>query len=152
MDPRIISFKLNCIMQLKQFYNIATKVSSRKKCYYFWWSTWLLRFSYMRVVLEWCFLKVSTLSYRSQAINCSDVIMISMASQITSLTIVYSTVYSGAVHRKHQSSASLAFVRGIHRWPVNSAQKGPGRRKMFPFDDIIMRQPKYWIYKMSHGL
>ena len=31
-------------MQLKQFYNIATKVSSRKKCYYFWWSTWL--FSY----------------------------------------------------------------------------------------------------------
>ena len=38
----IISFNLNCIMQLKQFYNIATKVSSRKKCYYFWWSTWLI--------------------------------------------------------------------------------------------------------------
>ena len=38
-----------------------------------------------------------------------------MASQITSLTIVYLTVYSGADHRKHQSSASLAFVRGIHR-------------------------------------
>ena len=31
---------------------------------------------------------------------------------------VYSTIYSGAVQRKHQSSASLAFVRGIHRWPV----------------------------------
>ena len=49
-----------------------------------------------------------------------DVIMGAMASQITSLTIVYSTVYSGADQRKHQSSASLAFVRGIHRGPVNS--------------------------------
>ena len=39
-----------------------------------------------------------------------------MASQITSLTIVYSAVYSDADQRKHQSSASLAFVRGIHRW------------------------------------
>ena len=42
LDSRIISFNLKCIMQLKQFYNIATKVSSRKKCYYFWWSAWLL--------------------------------------------------------------------------------------------------------------
>ena len=62
-----------------------------------------------------------------------------MASQITSLTIVYSTVYSGADHRrKHQSSASLAFVRGIHRWPGNSSHKWPLTRKMFPFDDVIM--------------
>ena len=53
-----------------------------------------------------------------------------MASQITSLTIVYSTVYSGVGQRKHQSSASLAFVRGIHKWPIT--------RKMFPFDDVIM--------------
>ena len=66
------------------------------------------------------------------------VIMSAMASQITSLTIVYSTVYSGADQRKHQSSASLAFVRGIHRWPVNSLHKGPVTRKMFPFDDVIM--------------
>ena len=62
----------------------------------------------------------------------------SMASQITSLTIVYSAVYSGAVQRKHQSSAALAFVRGIHRGPVNSPQKWPVTRKMFPFDDVIM--------------
>ena len=54
----------------------------------------------------------------------SDVIMGTMVSQITGLTIVYSTVYSGADQRKHQSSASLAFVRGIHRWPVNSQHKG----------------------------
>ena len=56
-----------------------------------------------------------------------------MASQITSLTIVYSTV-SGAYHSKQQSSASLAFVQGIHRGP----DKGPVTRKMFSFDDVIM--------------
>ena len=71
-------------------------------------------------------------------VHYSDVLMSVMASKITSLTIVYSTVYSGADQRKHQSSASLAFVRGIHRWPVNSPHKGPVMRKMFPFDDVIM--------------
>ena len=64
--------------------------------------------------------------------------MDAIASQITSRTIVYSTVYSGADQRKPQSSASLAFVRGIHRWPVNSPHKWPVTRKMFPFDDVIM--------------
>ena len=61
-----------------------------------------------------------------------------MASLITSLTSVYSTVHPGADQRKHQSSASLAFVRGIHRRPVNSPHKWPVTRKMFPFDDVIM--------------
>ena len=69
-----------------------------------------------------------------------DVIMDTIASQITSLAIVYSIVYSSAVQRKHQSSASLAFVRVIHRGPVNSPHKGPVTRKMFPFDDVIMYQ------------
>ena len=64
--------------------------------------------------------------------------MSEVASQITSLTIVYSNVYSVADQRKHQSYASLAFVRGIHRKPVNSPHKGPVTRKMFPFDDVIM--------------
>ena len=68
----------------------------------------------------------------------NDVIMGVIASQITSLTIVYSIVYSDADQRKHQSSASLAFVRGIHRGPVNSPHKWPVTRKMFPFDDVIM--------------
>ena len=67
-----------------------------------------------------------------------DVTMGMIASQITSLTIVYSTVYSGTDQRKHQSSASLAFVWGIHRGPVNSPHKWPVTRKMFPFDDVIM--------------
>ena len=67
-----------------------------------------------------------------------DVIMGAIASQITSLTIIYSTVYSDADQRKLQSAASLAFVRGIHRGPVNSPHKWPVTRKMFPFDDVIM--------------
>ena len=56
-------------------------------------------------------------------------------------SIVCSAVCSGADRRKHQRSASLAFVRGIHRWPVNSPHKGPVTRKMFPFDDVIM----FWL-------
>ena len=60
-----------------------------------------------------------------------------IASHITSLTIVYSNVYSDADQRNHQSSASLAFVRGIQRGPVNSPLKWPVTRKMFPLDDVI---------------
>ena len=67
-----------------------------------------------------------------------DVTMGAMASQITSPTIVCSIVHSGPGQRNHQSSAPLAFVRGIHRWPVNSAHKWPVTRKMFLFDDVIM--------------
>ena len=63
-----------------------------------------------------------------------------MASQITSLIIVYSTIYSGANQRKHQSSTSLAFVRWIHRWPGNSLHKWPVTQKMFPCYDIIMHE------------
>ena len=47
-------------------------------------------------------------------------------------------IYSVADQRKHQSSASLAFVWGIHLWPVNSPHKWPVTQKMFPFDDVIM--------------
>ena len=72
------------------------------------------------------------------AIHYGDVIMGAIASQITNLTIVYSTVYSDADQRKHQSSTSLTFVWGIHRGPVNSPHKWPVTRKFFPFDDVIM--------------
>ena len=71
-------------------------------------------------------------------------IMGAIASQITCLTIVYSTVYSDADQRKHQSSASLAFVWGIHRGPVKSPHKWPVTRKMLPFDDVIMVEVWEW--------
>ena len=83
-----------------------------------------------------CFWRINTSLYNS------DVIMGAIASQITSLTIVYSTVYSDVDQRKHQSSASLAFVHGIHRGPANSPHKWPVTRKMFPFDDVIMTRPQ----------
>ena len=75
--------------------------------------------------------------------------MTTMASQITSLTIVYSTVYSGEDQRKHQSPVSLAFVQGIHRGPVNSPHKWPVTRKMFPFDDVIMIFPLIYPLHVS---
>ena len=81
---------------------------------------------------------MASLCHNEWTRNYNGVIMSPMASQITSLTIVYSAVYSGTYQRKHQSSASLAFVRRIYRWPVNSRHKGPVTRKMFPFDDVIM--------------
>ena len=78
------------------------------------------------------------LGHRFWHFHYCDVIMGSVASQITSLTIVYSPVYSDADQSKHQSSASLAFVWGIHRGPMNSPHKGPVTRKMLLFDDVIM--------------
>ena len=68
--------------------------------------------------------------------HCSDVIISAMAFQITGVSIGHSTI---CYQRKHQSSASLAFVRGIHRWPVETPHKGPVTRKIFPFDDLIMK-------------
>ena len=68
----------------------------------------------------------------------SDVIMSAMVSEITGVSIVCYTICSGADQRKHQSSVSLAFVRGIHQWPVDSPHKGPVTRKLFPFQDAIL--------------
>ena len=93
------------------------------------------------------------LSQCTAIIHYNYVIMSTMASQITSLTIVYSTVYSATDQRKHQNSGSLAFVRGIHRWPVNSPHKGPVTRKMFPFDGIIMNMVNFvQNYHTSHPI
>ena len=69
----------------------------------------------------------------------SDVIMSATASQIPRVSIVCSPVCSGTDQRKHQRSTSLAFVRGIHPWPVDSSYKGPVTQKMFPFDDVILK-------------
>ena len=81
-----------------------------------------------------------------------DVIMGAVASQIISLTIVYWTVYSDADQRKHQSSASLAIVWGIHRGPVNSPRKWPVKRKMLPFADVIMNITVKRLARHMNGL
>ena len=61
-----------------------------------------------------------------------------MASQITSLTIVYSTVYPWRRSKKTSKLHITGLCGGIHRWPVNSLHKGPVMRKMFPFDCVII--------------
>ena len=95
------------------------------------WSEYRLGLHQLQWILGW----------RAPWEHYGDVIMGEIASQITSLAIVYSAFYSGADQKKHQSPASLAFVRGIHRGPVNSPHKWPVARKMFPFDDVIMLKP-----------
>ena len=75
----------------------------------------------------------------------SDAIMGVMASQISSLPIVLLNRLFSGDQTKHQNYASLAFVRGIQRWPVNSPHKWPVTRKMFPFDDVIMTQTAIWV-------
>ena len=71
-----------------------------------------------------------------------------MASENISVSINFSTVCSGADKKNHQSSASLAFVRGIHRWLINSPHKGPVTWKMFSFDDVmcdgLCNSLQYW--------
>ena len=80
----------------------------------------------------WAGLKVL---YTLIATHYSDAIVSAMTLQVISVSILCSTVYSGADQRKHQSSASLAFVRGINRWPVGPLHKQPVTRKMFSLDD-----------------
>ena len=114
------------------------------------WAPYMVTVSMWNLEFCCCFALVDFVRTAAQY---GDVIMSTTASQITSLTIVYLTVYSGADQRKRQGSASLAFVRGIHRRLVNSPQKVPVTRKIFPFDDVIMTTlPKIcmgltcWIY------
>ena len=79
----------------------------------------------------------------------TDVTMSAMASQITRVSIVCPIIYSGTGQRNHQSSASLPFVRGIHRSPVDPPHKGTGTRKMFSFDNVIMENYTYIIFQSS---
>ena len=88
----------------------------------------------------------------------SEIIMGWTAPQITSLTIVSQPFIQGADQTNHQSSASLAFVREIHQWPMNSPHKGSVTRKMFPFDDVIMyiniyiyMQTRWWPSWLIYG-
>ena len=117
----------------------------------FWQKSWLFLLCTSHAVHMKC------VTWSVIPVHYCDVIMGAIASRVTSLTTIYSRVHSGADQRKYQSSPpSLAFVRGIHRWPVNSPHKGPVTRKMFPFDDVIMYLKIYllkcWWYGIYHGI
>ena len=106
-------------------------------CFSLWlFLSWLLRYQWSNP--KECGQNLPLPNNNKTQQHYNGVIMGAITSLITSLTIVYSIVYSDADQRKHQSSASLAFVRRSHRGPVNSPHKWPVTRKMFPFDDVIM--------------
>ena len=108
----------------------TTKQSTTKPCAYFLgYTVHITNSSRTNVVMPACTIFEA---------HYNDVIMGAIASLITSLTILHSTVYSDADQRKHQSSAYLPFVWGIHRGPINAPHIWPVTRKMFPFDDVIM--------------
>ena len=87
----------------------------------------------------WLVFQLKAYYYYIENIHYNDVIMTTIASQIISLTVVYSTIYSDADQRKHQSSVCVTgFCVGNSPGPVNSPHKWPVTRKMFPFDDFIM--------------
>ena len=130
----------------------TTKQSTTKPCAYFLGytvvcsvlSVWVVTQAYTALSLSWTMDERQRHSWHwlrqllPPLLHHGDVVMSAMASQITSVLIVYLPACSDADQRRHQSSASLAFVRGIHRWPVNSPHKGSVTRKLFPFDDVIM--------------
>ena len=84
--------------------------------------------------ISWWGIHVQSTCFQDIISHYSDVMISMMASQITSVLIVNSTICSSANQRKYQISASLTSVRGINRWPGNSPHKGPVTWKMFPFD------------------
>ena len=133
----------NRILLFQQVYLIASSNQIRHTYLKSWYkSVFVASLHITKMIKFGIFIK------QYKAIHYVDIIMSAMASQITSLIIVYSTVYSGAELRKHQSAASLAFGWGIHRWPVNFLHKGPVTWNMFLFDDVIM---KSWNCEISTG-
>ena len=129
-------FRMVCSIILTLTYHCihAATIKPYQDLAWYCLSRWRLDMSIHTLLPQWCIpVTLITLLF-----HYNDVIMSTMASQITSLTIVYSIAYLSADQRKHQSSAILAFVRGIHRRPVNSPHKRSVTRNMFPFDDVIM--------------
>ena len=110
--------------------NSRTNGQWRGKCFHLmtssWWNIDAVCVSDRNYGINW------RTGYRGfSQIHYNEVIMTTMASQITSLTVVYSTVYSDADPRKHRSSASLAFVWGTHRDRWIPRTKGQLRGKCF---------------------
>ena len=106
-------------------------------CFSYWRFNFYIDILVLIHFMSYCIILICR-SFSDDDSHYSDVIMSAMASRITGTYIVCSIVGSGTDQGKHESSASLAFVRGSHRWSVNSAHKRPVTRKMLPFDDVIM--------------
>ena len=133
LSPRITAVK-----NMRWSYSKLRKVSF---LFHYLWFTVIDELKRSRSCFAFCSVQINHQRSEKQPVtfcHYNDIIMGTMVSQITSLAIVYSTVYSGTDERKHQSSASRAFVGVIHQWPVNSPHKGRVTWKMLPFDVVIM--------------
>ena len=133
--------RLRCFCPKRDVGTICDKVTVRKSgghdhVFLRTWANWSL-YHQLEGSAQDCG-NASALAMESPQSHYTDFIMSTMASQITGVCIVCSTVCSGADQRKHHSPAPLAFVKGMHQWPVNSPHKGPVTQKMLPFDDVIM--------------
>ena len=123
---------LHAYMYYSQFFNIC------------WYATnSIIRLTWIFHVLNWFQKNHICIFYHFSALRLhnwnhySGVIMDAMTSLITGVSIVCSTVCLDADQRIHQCSASLAFVRGIHRWPVNhwvpTSLNAPGTKSIWLF-------------------
>ena len=112
----------------------------------------IIRFDGLQLIQRW-WLTVCLLWDPPNRVHYNDVIISVISTQITGVSIVCSTVCSGTDQRKHQSCASLTFMRVIHRWLMDSPHKGPVTRKMFPFDDVTLStRPWYNRFTAYHRL
>ena len=102
---------------------------------YSWWHRGR---GFRRHMIWHCAIPLLCRRYATILDHYSYVIMRAMASQITCLSIVCTTVCLGAVQRKKSKLRVTGLFRGIHRSPVNSSYKGLVTPKLFPFDDVIM--------------
>ena len=132
----LLFFSYNFSWHYLVFYFIQNKGTVQLRGQYIRSKCWCSASQVVHIVHDLCCFVVLTIvsdgALNRTTVHYDDVIMGTIPSQVTSLTIVYSTVYSGADQRKHQSSASLAFVRGIHRGLVNFPRtKGQYRGKCF---------------------
>ena len=105
------------------------KLCSRSRC------AFVIFWLYNQFMADSCTLFTNILHI---CLHYNGVIMPAIASQITSLTIVYSTVYPRHRSKKISKLRATGLCARNHWWPVNSPHKGPVTRKMFPFDDVIM--------------
>ena len=120
--------------------NVIPRISHTMSLFLPWYDPWM---SYRPLLIYVVWTSNATKRYSVLLMSpisnhYNDVIIGAIVSQITSLAIVFSTVYLGTDQGKYQSSAALAFVWGNHRRPVNSPHKWPVMQKMFPYDDVIM--------------
>ena len=115
-------------------------LNTKKKSMKFWLHSIFISLNkFMLIALQWR--RIGGLAFQNAGKSCFhyiDVIMTTMASQITSLTVVYSTVYSDADKKKTPKPLVTGLCAGNSPGPVNSPHKGPVTRKMFQFDDVIM--------------